>query len=93
MTLQPKNFGSTCELSEKFTKDVQKCGIVEQVMSWVKFKQQEQADKKCSTRKTQKLKVSRRRAYIIKLCMFFSREFLSSKTPTTRARRTRTCAR
>lgn len=67
MTLQPKNFGSTCELSEKFTRDVQKCGIVEQVMSWVKFKQQEQADKKCSSRKTQKLKVGGRPALIVKL--------------------------
>lgn len=57
MTLQSKNFGSKCELSEKFNKDLQKCGIVDQVMSWVKFKQQEQADKKCSSRKTSKLKV------------------------------------
>ncbi|CAD5233794.1 unnamed protein product [Bursaphelenchus xylophilus] len=56
MTLQAKNFGSKCEPTEKFVKDALKCGVVEAVMSWVKFKQQEQQDKKCSTKKTSKLK-------------------------------------
>ncbi|CAD5213174.1 unnamed protein product [Bursaphelenchus okinawaensis] len=56
MTLQAKSFGSKCEPSEKFIKEALKCGVVESVMSWVKFKQLEQQDKKCSTKKTSKLR-------------------------------------
>ncbi|KAM3727830.1 DNA topoisomerase 2 top-2 [Dirofilaria immitis] len=56
MTLQSKSFGSVCELSEKFIQAALKCGIVEAVMAWVRFKQQETLDKKCSSKKTSKLK-------------------------------------
>ncbi|KAI1728634.1 DNA gyrase/topoisomerase IV, subunit A domain-containing protein [Ditylenchus destructor] len=56
MTLQPKSFGSTCELSEKFIKDAQKSGIIESIMSWVRFKQDEQQNKKCSSKKSSKIK-------------------------------------
>ncbi|VDM46417.1 unnamed protein product [Toxocara canis] len=56
MTLQAKSFGSECELSEKFVQSSLKCGIVEAVMAWVRFKQQESLDKKCSSKKTSKLK-------------------------------------
>uniref|UniRef100_A0A1I8EJA9 DNA topoisomerase 2 n=1 Tax=Wuchereria bancrofti TaxID=6293 RepID=A0A1I8EJA9_WUCBA len=48
MTLQSKSFDSTCELSEKFVQAAMKCGIVEA--------QQETLDKKCSSKKTSKLK-------------------------------------
>lgn len=54
--MQSKSFGSKCEPSEKFIKDTLKSGIVDAVMSWVKFKQLEQQDKKCSAKKTSKLK-------------------------------------
>ncbi|CEF65604.1 DNA topoisomerase 2-beta [Strongyloides ratti] len=56
MTLQAKSFGSKAEMTEKFYKEVLKCGVVEAVLSWVRFKQQEQADKKCSTKKSTKVK-------------------------------------
>ncbi|CAD5230247.1 unnamed protein product [Bursaphelenchus okinawaensis] len=56
MTLQSKSFGSKCEPSDKFINEALKSGVVESVMSWVKFKQQEQQDKKCSSKKTSKLK-------------------------------------
>ncbi|TKR76455.1 hypothetical protein L596_017588 [Steinernema carpocapsae] len=56
MTLQSKSFGSTCTLSDKFFAAAVKCGIVESVISWVNFKQLEQQDKKCSSKKTSKLK-------------------------------------
>lgn len=56
MTLQSKSFGSKCELSDKFAKGAQGCGIVDAVMSWVKFKQMEGLDKK-SGKKSLKLKV------------------------------------
>ncbi|MCP9262278.1 DNA topoisomerase 2-alpha [Dirofilaria immitis] len=52
MTLQAKSFGSKCELSERFINAVMKCGIVEAVLAWVRFKQQETLDKKCSSKKT-----------------------------------------
>uniref|UniRef100_A0A0N4ZG69 DNA topoisomerase 2 n=1 Tax=Parastrongyloides trichosuri TaxID=131310 RepID=A0A0N4ZG69_PARTI len=56
MTLQAKSFGSKGEMTEKFYKEALKCGIVDAVLSWVRFKQQEQADKKCSTKKSTKVK-------------------------------------
>uniref|UniRef100_A0A7E4ZZX8 DNA topoisomerase 2 n=1 Tax=Panagrellus redivivus TaxID=6233 RepID=A0A7E4ZZX8_PANRE len=56
MTLQAKSFGSKAEVSEKFTNAAFKSGITEAVMSWVKFKQQEQQNKACSSKKTTKLK-------------------------------------
>lgn len=60
LTLQAKSFGSKCDLSEKFLKDAQKCGIVDLVMSWVTFKENQQKDK-TSGRKTAKLKVIKNR--------------------------------
>lgn len=57
MTLQAKSFGSKCELSERFISGVMKCGIVDAVLAWVRFKQQETLDKKCSSKRTSKLKV------------------------------------
>ncbi|GMS84582.1 hypothetical protein PENTCL1PPCAC_6757 [Pristionchus entomophagus] len=56
MTLQAKSFGSKGEVSDKFAKQAQACGIVDSVLSWVKFKQMEIMDKKCSSKKTSKLK-------------------------------------
>uniref|UniRef100_A0A1A9WKD3 DNA topoisomerase 2 n=1 Tax=Glossina brevipalpis TaxID=37001 RepID=A0A1A9WKD3_9MUSC len=38
MTLQVKGFGSKCTISEKFIAGVAKSGIVESVLSWAKFK-------------------------------------------------------
>lgn len=40
MTLQAKSFGSKCVISEKFMAQVQKSGIVESVLSWAKYKAQ-----------------------------------------------------
>ncbi|XP_030076913.1 DNA topoisomerase 2-alpha [Microcaecilia unicolor] len=56
MTLQPKSFGSTCPLSEKFIKAATGCGIVESILNWVKFKAQNQLNKKCSAVKHTKIK-------------------------------------
>lgn len=65
MTLQSKSFGSKCEATDKFFKSAEKCGLVEAVSSWVKFKEQEQADKKCSSKKSSKIKASLLRNRII----------------------------
>uniref|UniRef100_A0A665VN09 DNA topoisomerase 2 n=1 Tax=Echeneis naucrates TaxID=173247 RepID=A0A665VN09_ECHNA len=56
MTLQQKNFGSTCSLGDKFIKQATSCGIVESIMNWVKFKAQTQLNKKCSAVKHTKIK-------------------------------------
>ncbi|XP_029428608.1 DNA topoisomerase 2-alpha [Rhinatrema bivittatum] len=56
MTLQAKSFGSTCPLSEKFIKAAIGCGIVESILNWVKFKAQNQLNKKCSAVKHTKIK-------------------------------------
>lgn len=56
MTLQQKQFGSTCVLSEKFSKAASSVGITDAVMSWVRFKQMDDLNKKCSKTKTSKLK-------------------------------------
>ena len=39
LTTRSKAFGSTAPLSAKFMKAVTKCGIVDRVQSWAKFKQ------------------------------------------------------
>ncbi|ETE68670.1 DNA topoisomerase 2-alpha, partial [Ophiophagus hannah] len=56
MTLQTKNFGSTCKFSEKFIKGAVGCGIVESILNWVKFKAQTQLNKKCSAVKHTRIK-------------------------------------
>ncbi|GFO18402.1 DNA topoisomerase 2 [Plakobranchus ocellatus] len=56
MTKQAKSFGSKCQLSEKFINQVSKCGIVESILSWMKFKAQAQLNKKCHSSKHSKLK-------------------------------------
>ncbi|CAL7944561.1 unnamed protein product [Xylocopa violacea] len=55
MTLQPKNFGSKCTLSEKFITSVTKIGIVEAVLSWAKFKADSQLQKLGPKSKQRKL--------------------------------------
>ncbi|XP_041374338.1 DNA topoisomerase 2-alpha-like isoform X2 [Gigantopelta aegis] len=56
MTLQAKSFGSRCQLSEKFITQVSKCGIIESILSWMKFKAQAQLNKKCHASKHSKLR-------------------------------------
>ncbi|XP_066147852.1 DNA topoisomerase 2 isoform X2 [Euwallacea fornicatus] len=56
MTLQVKSFGSKCTLSEKFINGVQKSGIIETVLSWAKFKQQNELVKASAGKRTSKLK-------------------------------------
>ncbi|CUT98959.1 DNA topoisomerase 2 alpha [Echinococcus multilocularis] len=56
MSLEAKCFGSTCQLTEKFINHVSKSGIVESVLSWVRFKAQEKMDKQCHKSKHAKLK-------------------------------------
>ncbi|CDW56276.1 DNA topoisomerase 2 [Trichuris trichiura] len=54
MTLPVKSFGSKCTPSEKFLGQVVKCGILECVTQWLKFKNQ--LNSQCSNSKHSKLK-------------------------------------
>ncbi|KAG8177161.1 hypothetical protein JTE90_021755 [Oedothorax gibbosus] len=56
MTSQIKSFGSKCQLTEKFITSSLKCGVVEAIMTWVRFKAQTELQKKCSGKKNSKLK-------------------------------------
>ena len=55
MTLVQGKFGSKCSFSDKFSKQLEKCGIVESVLAWSKFKA-DQAKGKTSGKKTNKLR-------------------------------------
>lgn len=90
MTLQAKSFGSKCELSEKFQAQALKCGVVDAVLSWVKYKQTELQDKK-GGRKTNKLKVDPRRLeHGLASCIHPSLlPFRVSRSSMTRTRRVR----
>ncbi|XP_018321367.1 DNA topoisomerase 2 [Agrilus planipennis] len=52
MTLQIKNFGSKCQLSEKFINATIKSGIVESVLSWAKSKAQNELQKTSGKKQT-----------------------------------------
>lgn len=56
MTLRAKAFGSTCDFTDKFIKQVTQCGVVEHIMNWVKFKAQSQLNKKCQKSKSSKIR-------------------------------------
>ena len=68
MTLQVKSFGSKCVPSDKFIQGVVKSGIVEAVMMMAKFKQQQQLQSKCTSKKQTKLKGE----YEIKVSIFIN---------------------
>lgn len=57
MTLQQGQFGSKCALSDKFkTQMVSKSGVVEAVLAWSRFKQDQQLKSKHTAKKTNRLK-------------------------------------
>lgn len=56
MTLRKERFGSKCELSPKYIKQVQDCGILDNIMSWVKFKTEAQLNKKTYATKHSRLR-------------------------------------
>ncbi|RKP24497.1 DNA topoisomerase II [Syncephalis pseudoplumigaleata] len=45
MTLRASAFGSKCEMPEEFIKKILKSGVVENVLSWARFKQDQQLKK------------------------------------------------
>ena len=56
MTSQQNAFGSKCVITDKFKGQIIKTGIVESVLAWSKFKQDQQKGSKLSAKKTNKIK-------------------------------------
>jgi len=56
MTSQQNAFGSKCVITDKFKGQIVKTGIVESVLAWSKFKQDQQKGSKLSAKKTNKIK-------------------------------------
>ena len=56
MTLQSKSFGSKCTPTDKFFNAINKIGVFESVMTWIRFKQQTELSKQCNSKKQSKLK-------------------------------------
>jgi len=52
LTTKPSAFGSDVSLSDKFLKQVEKGGIVDRILSWAKYKQNEQLKRKGGSKKT-----------------------------------------
>jgi DNA topoisomerase II len=56
MTLQMKNFGSKCTLSEEFVKKLGKSGLLDKIMTWLAFKEKTDLEKAGSKSKISKIK-------------------------------------
>jgi DNA topoisomerase-2 len=52
LTTRPASFGSEAKLNDKFLKQVEKCGVVDAIMSYAKFKQNQALKRKGGTKKT-----------------------------------------
>ena len=52
LTTRPTAFGSEAKLTDKFLKQVEKCGVVDAIMSYAKFKQNQALKRKGGTKKT-----------------------------------------
>mmetsp|Transcript_15374 Transcript_15374/g.31098 ORF Transcript_15374/g.31098 Transcript_15374/m.31098 type:complete len:1416 (+) Transcript_15374:116-4363(+) len=52
LTTRPSAFGKEGQLSDKFMKQVEKCGVIDAILSYNKFKQNQQLKRKGGTKKT-----------------------------------------
>ncbi|CAO3644648.1 unnamed protein product [Mucor fragilis] len=57
MTLRATAFGSTYKISDSFIKNIKNSGIVDNIVRWVKFKEDEQMSKADKTSMTRRLKI------------------------------------
>jgi DNA topoisomerase-2 len=59
LTTRSTQFGSTCELSDKLCKAIEKSAIVDNIVSWAKFKQTEQLKKKGGSKRSKVLGITK----------------------------------
>lgn len=52
LTTKQSAFGSTCTLSDKFLKNIEKSSIIDNVLNWAKFKQNAELKKKGGTKRS-----------------------------------------
>ncbi|CAE7424251.1 TOP2, partial [Symbiodinium microadriaticum] len=59
LTTKPSSFGSTCPLPDKFLKKVETSGVVDNILSWAKFKQSAELKKKGGSKKSKLLGITK----------------------------------
>lgn len=59
LTTKVSQFGSTCTVSEKIFKAVEKSGIVDNILSWAKFKQNAELKKKGGSKKSKLIGITK----------------------------------
>lgn len=59
MTTKMSAFGSTCAVSEKMMKAVEKSGIIEAILNWAKFKQNAELKKKSGSKRSKVLGITK----------------------------------
>ncbi|CAM9234820.1 unnamed protein product [Ectocarpus fasciculatus] len=59
LTTKASNFGSTCVLSDKMLKKIETSGVVDNILSWAKFKQNAELKKKGGSKKSKLLGITK----------------------------------
>ena len=59
LTTKIAAFGSTCQVSEKIYKAIEKSGIVDNILSWAKFKQNAELKKKGGSKKSKLMGITK----------------------------------
>jgi DNA topoisomerase-2 len=59
LTTKASNFGSTCTVSDKMMKLIEKSGIVDNILSWAKFKQSAELKKKGGSKKSKLIGITK----------------------------------
>ena len=59
LTTKPTSFGSTCPLSDKFLKKIENSGIVDNILSWAKFKQTAELKKKGGSKRSKLIGITK----------------------------------
>lgn len=59
MTLRASSFGSTYKVSDAFIKNISKSGLVDNIVRWVKFKEDEQMSKADTGKMARRLKINK----------------------------------
>ena len=59
LTTKASQFGSKCEIPAKFMKQVEKSGIIDNILSWAKFKQTAELKKKSGAKRSKLIGISK----------------------------------
>ena len=59
LTTKHQSFGSTCVVSEKLLKQIEKSGIIDNILSWAKFKQNAELKKKSGSKRSKLIGITK----------------------------------